>query len=128
MKIAHIALWTNDLEAQIDFWQTYFSGLANEKYISLNNLGFESYFIHLSEGATIELMTKPNLLDNTSSNNTIGWAHIAISVGSKSRVDEIAAIAECNGILNSRSRLTGDGYYEAIITDPDGNLVEIVSE
>ena len=22
-------------------------------------------------------------------------------------------------------RLTGDGYYEAVVTDPDGNLVEI---
>ena len=24
-------------------------------------------------------------------------------------------------------RTTGDGYYEAVIADPDGNLIEIVA-
>ena len=27
----------------------------------------------------------------------------------------------------SEPRLTGDGYYEAVVADPDGNLVEITS-
>ena len=31
------------------------------------------------------------------------------------------------GILISPPRTTGDGYYEAVIADPDGNLIEIVA-
>ncbi len=27
----------------------------------------------------------------------------------------------------ARYRTTGDGYYEAVIKDPDGNLIEIVA-
>ncbi len=29
------------------------------------------------------------------------------------------------GILLSPARMTGDGFYEAVISDPDGNPVEI---
>lgn len=127
MKIAHVALWTQDLEAQVSFWEKYFSGQANEKYISANNPGFESYFISLCSGATIELMTKPGLVQVSADNNRTGWVHIAISVGGEQKVNQLAAQAEKDGILIGKPRLTGDGYYEAVIKDPDGNLIEIVS-
>ncbi|QIQ21188.1 VOC family protein [Zophobihabitans entericus] len=127
MKITHIALWTSDLECQVEFWKKYFSGIPNEKYISKNNPGFESYFIKLQEGPTIELMTKPDLVKVKETNNMTGWVHIAISVGSEQAVNNIATQAEKDGILVGKPRLTGDGYYEAVIEDPDGNLVEIVS-
>jgi lactoylglutathione lyase len=35
--------------------------------------------------------------------------------------------AAAQGILVSPPRTTGDGYYEAVIKDPDGNLIEIVA-
>ena len=56
-----------------------------------------------------------------------GWAHLAITVGSRQRVDEMVRKADASNILVSPARVTGDGYYEAIIRDPDGNLIEIVS-
>lgn len=56
MKIAHVALWTTNLDAQINFWQQYFATQINDKYVSSNNIGFESYFINFNDGGTIELM------------------------------------------------------------------------
>ncbi|WP_049849201.1 VOC family protein [Trabulsiella odontotermitis] len=76
MKIAHVALWTRNLDAQAAFWQTFFGGKANEKYQSRNNPGFESYFITLDEGPTIELMTLPTLADAPDNNVMTGWAHV----------------------------------------------------
>lgn len=127
MKVAHIALWTSDLEKQAIFWRDFFGGIANEKYSSTNNPGFESYFIQLDQGPTIELMTKPGLEKQPQTNNMCGWAHLAISVGNQEAVDKLALIAKEKGILVGAPRFTGDGYYEAVIEDPDGNLIEIVS-
>ena len=128
MKIAHVALWTRNLEAQADFWQNVFGGKSNERYVSQNRPGFESHFITLDEGATIELMTLPTLSDAPEAPEFVGWAHIALSVGTKQDVDRLAEQARANGTLLSAPRMTGDGYYEAVIADPDGNRVEIVGE
>ena len=127
MKIAHMALWTQDLEQQARFWVSFFDGKINEKYHSKTNPGFESYFVKIGEEIAIELMTKPGLIGQQSDNNRCGWVHLAISVGGNENVDAIAMQAQGQGILVSGPRTTGDGYYEAVIKDPDGNLIEIVA-
>ena len=127
MKIAHMALWTQDLEQQAHFWVSFFDGKINEKYFSRTNPGFESYFVKIGEEIAIELMTKPGLIGQQSDNNRCGWVHLAISVGGNENVDAMAKRAKEQGILVSGPRTTGDGYYEAVIHDPDGNLIEIVA-
>ena len=127
MKIAHIALWTRQLEQQARFWTSFFNGQINEKYCSRTNPGFESYFVKIGEDIAIELMCKPGLQAVTPDNNHTGWVHLAISVGGAQQVDALAKRAETQGILVSPPRTTGDGYYEAVIKDPDGNLIEIVA-
>ncbi|MDE9616618.1 VOC family protein [Citrobacter portucalensis] len=127
MKIAHMALWTQDLEQQARFWVSFFDGKINEKYCSKTNPGFESYFVKIGEDIAIELMTKPGLVGQQPDNNRCGWVHLAISVGSSENVDAMAKRAKEQGILVSGPRTTGDGYYEAVIHDPDGNLIEIVA-
>lgn len=127
MKIAHMALWTQELERQAHFWVTFFDGEINKKYCSKNNPGFESYFVKIGEGIAIELMTKPGLTQAVSDNNATGWVHLAIAVGGVENVDSMALRAKALGILVSSPRTTGDGYYEAVIHDPDGNLIEIVA-
>ena len=55
-----------------------------------------------------------------------GLTHFAISVGSRERVDELTeAIRSAGYEITGEPRTTGDGYYESVITDPEGNLVEI---
>ena len=63
MNIAHVALWTRNLDAQVQFWETVFNGRSNARYVSKNRPGFESHFITLGDGPTIELMTVPELPD-----------------------------------------------------------------
>lgn len=127
MKIAHMALWTQDLEQQARFWVSFFDGKINEKYCSKTNPGFESYFVRMGEDIAIELMTKPGLVGQQPDNNRCGWVHLAISVGGNENVDAVAMQAQKQGILVSGPRTTGDGYYEAVIKDHDGNLIEIVA-
>lgn len=128
MKISHIALWTRDPEAQRAFWRETFGAVSNERYLSKNRPGFASYFMRLHEGATVELMTLPELEPGQTGREMTGWAHIAIAVGDEQQVDEMAARAAERGILIAAPRRTGDGFYEAIIRDPDGNLIELVAE
>ncbi|MEH0870653.1 VOC family protein [Serratia liquefaciens] len=115
MKIAHVALWTRDIDAQVTFWQRYFDGVAGEQYVSRNRPGFVSRFVSLAAGPTLEIMSLPDLLSAEQASERVGWAHIALSVGEESRVDQAAP------------RWTGDGFYEAIIRDPDGNAIEITA-
>jgi lactoylglutathione lyase len=110
MNIAHVALWTRSLNAQVQFWETVFGGRSNERYVSKNRPGFESHFITLDNGPTIELMTLPDLPDAPAHPEFIGWAHIAINVGSKAQVDSMAERAQANGTLLSAPRMTGDGF------------------
>lgn len=48
MKIAHIALWTRQLEQQASFWVTFFDGEINEKYCSQTNPGFSLFLSGLA--------------------------------------------------------------------------------
>lgn len=127
MKVAHIALWTRQLEQQARFWVDFFTGDINDKYCSRTNHGFASYFVKIGDNIAIELMTKPGLSAGTPDNNHTGWVHLAIAVGGAEKVDLLAQRADEQGILVSPPRTTGDGYYEAVIKDPDGNLIEIVA-
>jgi len=56
----------------------------------------------------------------------VGFAHIAISVGSKEKVDELTRQLEKAGFnILSQPRTTGDGYYESVVLDPENNQIEI---
>jgi len=127
MKIAHVALWTRDIDAQLAFWQRYFNATAGEEYVSRNRPGFVSRFISLASGPTLEIMRLPLLLPPQAQEERVGWAHIALSLGSEQQVDGLAQRAQRDGILQAAPRRTGDGFYEAIIRDPDGNAIEITA-
>lgn len=56
----------------------------------------------------------------------LGISHFAISVGSKEKVTELTnQIRERQFVIVSEPRQTGDGYFESVVLDPDGNRVEI---
>ena len=125
MRIEHIAMYVNELEAARDFFVTYLGGKSNEGYHN-RNTGFRSYFISFGDGARLELMTKPELADLEKPLNRTGYAHIAFSVGSKERVDSLTAELKDAGFeVVSGPRTTGDGYYESCIVAIEGNQIEI---
>ena len=129
MKIEHIALWTNKLEEMKAFYTKFFNGHANDKYIN-SQKKFESYFITFQSGARLEIMHQQEVTDNKQDIATqqIGFIHIAFSVGSKEKVDELTMKLQERGYqIVSAPRTTGDGYYESCVLDPDGNKLEIIA-
>lgn len=124
MKIEHIAIWVKDLEKMKAFYESYFNGKSNEKYHNVKK-GFESYFIQYESGARLEIMRKVGV-NKEDQADRIGWAHVAFSLGSREKVNELTEKLQEDGyVLFDGPRLTGDGYYESVIEDPEGNLIEL---
>ena len=127
MKIEHIAIWTDNIELMRDFYQTYFGMISSEKYVNPSKK-FTSYFLSFGKGKTrIELMNKPDILNVAGKKGTLkGLTHFAISVGSEANVNELTErLRADNYVIESEPRRTGDGYYESVILDPEGNYIEI---
>lgn len=125
MKIEHIAMYVNDLEAARDFFVKYFGAVSNDGYHNPAT-GFRSYFLVFSNGARLEIMNRPRLDDAEKSPFRTGYAHIAFSVGSRERVNKLTEELKAAGYaVISEPRQTGDGYYESCIADLEGNLIEI---
>jgi lactoylglutathione lyase len=124
--VAHVALWTADLDASVAFWAGHFGAVAGAEYASRNRPGFRSRFVDLASGARLELMTGPWVAAGDGAERA-GWAHVAVTLGSEAAVDAAATELATVGRLVTGPRRTGDGYYEAVIRSPEGALVEITS-
>lgn len=125
MKIHHIALWTQQLEEIKAFYERFFEARATPKYVNTAKQ-FESYFLSFQSGANLELMRRPEVGTSNTIHFTPGYAHIAISLGSKERVDaKTQEIIAAGYTKLDGPRTTGDGYYESTILDPDGNVIEL---
>jgi len=126
MKIEHVAIWVQDLERMKDFYQYYFCMDCNTKYEN-EKKGFSSYFLSFENGARIEIMHRADIADQIKNRGMIqGLTHLAISVGSKDIVNDLTEKMRHDGYeIHGEPRTTGDGYYESVVLDPDGNLIEI---
>jgi lactoylglutathione lyase len=127
MKIEHIAIWANDLETLKEFYVKYFNAQAGEKYFNPVKK-FESYFLSFETGCRLEIMKMPGI---PSSINDIykqfsGLIHFAISVGTLEKVNTLTEVLRKDGYeVIGEPRTTGDGYYESVVFDPEGNRIEI---
>ena len=125
MKIEHIALYVNDLERARDFFVNYLGGHSNDGYHN-KITGFRSFFISFDDGARLELMNKPDMVDNEKYLNRTGYAHLAFSAGCKEKVDELTGKLQNDGFrIVSGPRTTGDGYYESCVVAIEDNQIEI---
>ena len=125
MRIEHVALYVHDLEAARAFFEHYFDAHAGTPYHNVRT-GFRSYFLTFDDGARLEIMTRPNMTELKKPSARTGYAHIALSMGSKDAVDALTARLAADGYeVLSGPRTTGDGYYESCILDAEGNQIEI---
>ena len=125
MKIDHMAMYVKDLEKTRLFFTTYLGGKSNDGYRN-EKTGFRSYFISFDEGARLEIMNKPDMTDGEKTLTRTGYVHIAFSMGSAERVDELTERLSSAGYeVVSGPRTTGDGYYESCIITVEGNQIEL---
>jgi lactoylglutathione lyase len=124
MTIEHVAVWVVDLELMRSFYADVLGDAVGDLYENPAT-GFKSHFVSFGGGPRLELMSRPGLLLSPTE-PVAGYAHIALSLGSRDAVDTVVAALRRRGVpIESEPRVTGDGYYEAVILDPEGNRVEL---
>ena len=129
MRIEHIAIYADDIELLRAFYMEYFGFQCGDQYHNPAK-NFTSYFLSFGDGETrIELMHVPGLPSPAGDRSHLkGLAHLAIAVGSREAVNALTERLRADGhTILSEPRLTGDGYYESAIADPEGNTVEITA-
>ncbi len=127
MYIEHLAIWTADLELMKAFYTSYFRCTARQRYEN-HQKRFTSYFLTFPGGARLELMHRPGM-PYLNPEETTGLAHFAIHVGTGKDVDRLAQRFQHDGYrVLSPPRFTGDGYYECVILDPEGNRIELTGD
>jgi lactoylglutathione lyase len=128
MKLDHVAIWVVDIEAMRAFYEKYFDARSSAKYQN-ERTRFTSYFLTFPGGGRLELMHRPDIqrvADSRPSDEFIGYAHVGVEVGSRAAVDTLTKQLQGDGYpLLDGPRLTGDGYYESMIADPEGNRIVI---
>lgn len=125
MRIEHIALYVRDLEGAKHFFETYFEAQSNALYHNVRT-GFQSYFLSFADGSRLEIMTHPDMQNEPKTIRRTGFIHLAFSVGSCERVDELTDRLRGAGYqVLSGPRVTGDGYYESSVCGFEDNQIEI---
>lgn len=123
VKVDHIGLWAKDIETMKAFYCNYFDATSTSLYHNPKT-GFYSYFLTFESGARLEIMHKETI--NEAEGEHFGFAHLAFALGSKEAVDEFAYYMDSQGFpIQNGPRTTGDGYYEAVIHDIEGNIIEL---
>lgn len=127
MRIEHVGLWVREIDTVAAFYVKYFGARVGGLYQNPRK-GFESRFLEFDSGARLELMTRSDVSQRPAVEQ-LGLAHVALTVGDEARVDALAARFVADGLPpDSGPRRTGDGYYECVVRDPEGNRVEIAAE
>ena len=133
MKIEHIAIWVKDIDKVCEFYRKYFDGVVHPVYHNPAKQ-FTSRFVTFEDGTRLEIMHRPDITVGTLNRDCmfhveqeyLGYAHLSFSAGSKEEVDRLTQQMSNDGIqVVGQPRTTGDGYYESVVFDPEGNRVEI---
>lgn len=130
MKLTHIAIWTTKLEELKAFYVKYFGAIAGEKYVNPRKK-FTSYFLSFQGETTLELMHMPDIQPRPYDrlDKPTGLTHIAFTVESKEEVDSLTRRLQDDGYdIEKAPRMTGDGFYESAVFDPENNIIEITCQ
>ena len=138
-RINHAAVWVSDLAGARDFYARWFAGRSNGEYHNPRT-GLRTFILTFAPDASddgsgepvgrsarLELMSRPDITARPDA-EALSWAHISFALPDRADVDDLAARAGAAGVpVVDGPRLTGDGYYEAVLLDPEGNRVEVVA-
>jgi len=126
MRIEHVAMWVRDIDRVVSFYERYFNARAGALYRNPAK-EFTSRFLQFASGARLEVMARTDVVQREAAER-LGFAHLAIVVGDAAAVDALAARLAADGVtIVDGPRRTGDGYYECVVQDPEGNRVEVTA-
>jgi lactoylglutathione lyase len=128
-RIEHVAIWVEDIDRLCAFYAQYFGAAIGPVYVNPAK-GFHSRFVAFDSGARIELMstTASSLARPEPGSRRLGLTHLAIALGTEPAVDALTRRLEQDGVpVLDGPRRTGDGYYESVVLDPEGNRIELTA-
>jgi lactoylglutathione lyase len=126
VRLEHVALWVRDVERVAAFYARYFDARIGDRYENPRK-GFQSRFLEFASGARLEVMARTDV-DTRAVGEQLGFAHVAVAIGSEAAVDALASVFQADGVaVLDGPRRTGDGYYECVVLDPEGNRVEVTA-
>ena len=127
MNIEHVAIYVNNLEVEKDFFVKYFGAKISDEFGYFPN-GFACCFLAFNNGLLLEIWHVNGMFDPKKAKYRSGYHHIALNVGDKNAVNNLTQQMEDDGVyIVAAPRLTGDGYYASIVTDPEGNEIELLA-
>jgi lactoylglutathione lyase len=128
-RIHHLAAWAKDIDIVCGFYSQHFGAEVGPLYENKAK-GFASRFLSFEGGTKFEVMasTALPLESQGPGSQRLGFTHVAISLGSEQAVDALATQLREQGVpVIDGPRRTGDGYYECVVLDPEGNRVEVTA-
>ena len=99
MKINNVGIFVKDLEGAKNFFMDYFGAVVHAVCNEEEN-HYYSYIMKISDGAEVaklELMTKPEIMDQPKDPNRTGLAHVCVKVDSREKLDEIIGKIKADG-------------------------------
>ena len=73
-------------------------------------------------------MTRPEIVEIEKRLFNSGLIHFSMQLGSRENVNQLTERLRSDGYqVISEPRVTGDGYYESCILDPENNQIELVA-
>lgn len=128
-RIDHVALWVRDMDAMCSFYQQALGAVLGPVYRN-EARGFSSRFLSFQSGARVEVMTTTRLhpVAHEPGAQRMGLTHLAFALGSEAAVDELTQrLRDAGARVLDGPRRTGDGYYESVVLDPEGNRLELTA-
>lgn len=119
--IGYITLYCNNIKESREFYEKYFGAKGN--IVPIEDEYFSSCILNFKEGTKIKLV----VFDNSKIKSSAPMvSSLSFSFGSKEKIQSlINQLIKDGYILENFIQETGDGYFEAYISDPFGNKIEI---
>lgn len=122
-EIINVGIFVSDLEAAREFFERTFGATVDFAYDEEDE-GYRSYIMRLADGPRIELMTKPQVVDQEKDPSRTGYAHICVKVEGEARLNEILAAFREAGYEVLYEPATVGGT-EARVVAFEGNVIEV---
>ena len=123
MKLDHIGIEVQDLYTMELFYRSVLGFRLQYRYVSLNTPGLRTVFLERDQ-LCLELLERPRGGDFLPQRNAAP-NHLALWVEDVDAEYRRIAATAFPGLAIKAPRNTGDGFREAELRDPEGNVVEL---